>query len=72
MTGKTLTNEADEVAEDAPWPLAYQMQAKLAQEAKFWTHTLYRGPEDKSIKIFYSKNKAESEVMAKMFLEEPV
>ncbi|KAF1954269.1 hypothetical protein CC80DRAFT_517786 [Byssothecium circinans] len=40
--------------------------------AKWWSHNLYRGPDDKKIEILYSKDKEHSETYAKMFLDEPV
>jgi hypothetical protein len=38
----------------------------------WWSHRLYRGPENKPVQILYSKTKEESEKIARQFLDEPV
>ncbi|KAI4939468.1 uncharacterized protein J4E92_000753 [Alternaria infectoria] len=69
------------------WPLAYCIQPQKpkasslqsygfsstqAAPKQWWSHRLYRGPEGKEVEVLYSKNKAQSEIYAKQFLEEPV
>jgi ribonuclease D len=38
----------------------------------WWSHKLYKGPENKPVQILYSKTKADSETIAKQFLDEPI
>ena len=72
-------------SEEARWPLSfeiqphlrYQSQQRLGNEAdkpkaKWWSHLLYRGPNDTKVKVQYSKTKADSEILAKQFLKEKV
>ncbi|KAH6638934.1 hypothetical protein C7974DRAFT_387572 [Boeremia exigua] len=70
--------------EEARWPLSFKITPKQGLEAvgvsktgktpatRWWSHSLYRGPNDERVKILYSKTKAHSEVLAKQFLEEKV
>lgn len=39
---------------------------------RWWSHLLYRGPNDERVKIHYSKTKADSEDLARQFLREKV
>ncbi|CAG5160391.1 uncharacterized protein ALTATR162_LOCUS5807 [Alternaria atra] len=71
----------------AHWPLAYCIQPQKSKASslqsygfsstqaapkRWWSHRLYRGPGDKEVDILYSKTKAQSEIYAKQFLDEPV
>jgi ribonuclease D len=38
----------------------------------WWSHKLYKGPANKPVRILYSKTKADSETIAKQFLDESV
>jgi ribonuclease D len=38
----------------------------------FWSHNLYRGPQDQRVRVFYSRTKLESEEIAHEFLDEKV
>jgi ribonuclease D len=38
----------------------------------WWSYRLYRGPEGKEVEILYSRTKAQSEIYAKRFLDEPI
>ncbi|KAF1928363.1 uncharacterized protein M421DRAFT_420907 [Didymella exigua CBS 183.55] len=38
----------------------------------WWSHQLYRGPNDERVQVQYSKTKADSEILAKQFLDEKV
>jgi ribonuclease D len=70
------------------WPLAYKLQpptqsgqstlqnfgfdsSRPARKC-WWSVKMYRGPDNKSVQIQYSKTKAESERLARQFLNEPV
>lgn len=53
----------------ARWPLSFQMSPN---GHKFWSHNLYRGPQDQPVKVFYSRTKLESEEIAHEFLDEKV
>lgn len=39
---------------------------------RWWSHQLYRGPNDEQVKIQYSKTRGDSEILAKQFLGEKV
>lgn len=39
---------------------------------RWWSHRLYRGPGGEEVEILYSRNKAESEIIAQHFINEPV
>lgn len=39
---------------------------------KFWSHKLYRGPQDQPVRIMYSRTKVESEEIAREFINEKV
>jgi ribonuclease D len=80
--GKTVAKDK------ARWPLDYKLQAPKQQgqpslqafgfdssrPAKkcWWSHRLYKGPDNKLPEILYSKTKADSEAIVKQFLDEPV
>ncbi|KAL1799132.1 hypothetical protein ACET3X_003169 [Alternaria dauci] len=51
---------------------AYGFSSAQAAPKPWWSHRLYRGPGDKEVEILYSKTKAQSEIYAKQFLDEPV
>jgi ribonuclease D len=72
-------------SEEARWPLSFEIQPHLRYQtqqsagaendkpkAKWWSHLLYRGPNDQKVKVQYSKTKADSEILAKQFLKEKV
>ncbi|KAF1847993.1 uncharacterized protein K460DRAFT_364003 [Cucurbitaria berberidis CBS 394.84] len=65
------------------WPLAYCLQPRgNNQQPRFesqrpppkqwWSHTLYRGPGNKEVQILYSRTKAQSEIIARQFLDESI
>ncbi|KAJ4308532.1 hypothetical protein N0V94_009317 [Neodidymelliopsis sp. IMI 364377] len=70
----------------ARWPLAFKLQpptlqglvldgagsGQLVSKKQWWSHTLYRGPNNEPVKVMYSKSKAASEALAKQFLAEKV
>jgi ribonuclease D len=72
----------------ARWPLAFKLQppkqsgqptlqtfgfdSKRPPKKCWWSHTMYRGPENKPVQILYSKTKADSETIARQFLNESV
>lgn len=85
MTGQTV--ESTKVCETDPtpaaehnvvWPLSYKLKqvqkdtTTTSAPKRWWSHTLYRGPDDRPVTVLYSKNKTESEALAKMFIHEPV
>ncbi|KAF3009536.1 hypothetical protein E8E13_004948 [Curvularia kusanoi] len=41
-------------------------------KARWWSHLLYRGPNNQKVKILYSRTKADSETLAAQFLQEKV
>ncbi|KAI8933308.1 hypothetical protein NX059_009933 [Plenodomus lindquistii] len=74
-------------AEKARWPLSYCLQPPKEKPSslmafgiasnkpppqRWWSHQLYRGPGDKEVEILYSRNKAQSELVAQHFINEPV
>ncbi|KAF2467821.1 uncharacterized protein BDR25DRAFT_233455 [Lindgomyces ingoldianus] len=78
-----LTEDAVETPteETVKWPLRYRIhlpqvvpdQGLGGEPPKlWWSHKLYRGPEDQAVKILYSKTKWQSEAIAKQFLDEPI
>jgi ribonuclease D len=61
--------------DSSSWPLSYRLkdsEHNTTGPKRWWSYALYRGPSDKPVTILYSKNKAESEAIAKRFLHEPV
>ncbi|KZM19952.1 3'-5' exonuclease [Ascochyta rabiei] len=83
----TLKNATSALsAEKARWPLAFKIQPQAPQGSSafgvpwtnrkptktWWSHVLYRGPNNERVKILYSKTKADSEVLARQFLGEEV
>lgn len=73
--------------EKAQWPLSYRLQlSKTAKSSLqtygfgtgkpppriWWSHELYRGPDDKEVEILYSRDKAQSELIAQHFTNEPI
>ncbi|KAH7396302.1 ribonuclease H-like domain-containing protein [Pyrenochaeta sp. MPI-SDFR-AT-0127] len=69
------------------WPLAYCLQPPNIKQPllqtygfdsnrpiplRWWSHRLYRGPGNKEVEILYSRTKAQSEIVAQHFLNEPV
>lgn len=53
----------------ARWPLSFQMSQT---GHRFWSHSMYRGPRDQPVRVFYSRTKLESEEIANEFLGEKV
>ncbi|KAI3392612.1 hypothetical protein diail_5454 [Diaporthe ilicicola] len=60
---------ADSKRDRARWPLSFQM---TPTGHRFWSHRLYRGPQDQPVKVLYSRTKLESEEIAHDFLHEKV
>lgn len=56
---------------DDGWPLSYRM-IRPTKGQEWWSHKLYKDPDGNAVKILYSKSKDESEVFAKLFLDEDV
>lgn len=68
----------------AGWPLAFKLQPQKPQglptsgvaskrpipKKRWWSHVLYRGPNNEPVKILYSKTKEDSEALAQQFLGE--
>lgn len=59
----------DSKRDGARWPLSFQMSPT---GHRFWSHSLYRGPRDQPVRVFYSRTKLESEEIAHEFLGEKV
>lgn len=59
----------DSKRDRAAWPLSFQMSPT---RNRCWSHTLYRGPQDQPVRLFYSRTKSESEEIAHEFLGEKV
>ncbi|KAI4951908.1 hypothetical protein J4E91_003369 [Alternaria rosae] len=71
--GVNLRNWSKEASKSKASSLqSYGFSSTQAAPKQWWSHRLYRGPEGKEVEVLYSKNKAQSEVYAKQFLEEPV
>jgi ribonuclease D len=51
---------------------AFGFDSTRPLKKRWWSHRLYKGPNDKPVRILYSKTKADSETIAQQFLEEPV
>ena len=84
-SGNALSAANGEKAK-ARWPLSFKIQpqaqrgleafgvtsttAKEKPKRRWWSHLLYRGPNNERVKILYSKTKEESEVLARQFLNE--
>lgn len=71
------SNETDECDDEAAWPLSYQIcfPAQILGgplSKRWWSHTLYRGPENKHVEVLYSKTKEDSEALAQKFLNEQI
>jgi ribonuclease D len=83
---KSLTEPAKH--DKARWPLAFNLQppkqsgqpslqtfgfdSSRTPKKCWWSHRMYRGPENKPVQILYSKTKADSETIARQFLNESV
>jgi ribonuclease D len=78
MTEQTVPEplEAEDQNEGVQWPLAYRLKIPQHQNGTsseiWWSHRLYRGPENREVKILYCKTKEESERIARKFLDEPL
>lgn len=76
LMGERAPPKQDEVKDEkggALWPLPYRMQIPQGSgQPRWWSHELYRGPKNTPIQILYSKDKAQSEILAKKFLDEPI
>src|SRR5690242_9908622 len=83
----TLKNAAIQPkSEEARWPLSFKITPPPQQgfeafglstangkpKKRWWSHLLYRGPNNERVKILYSKTKADSELLAKQFLREKI
>jgi ribonuclease D len=69
------TEDCDEEAVASP--LSYEMRIPLQSLGapllkRWWSHTLYRGPDNKAVEVLYSKTKEDSEALAQKFLDEPI
>ncbi|KAH9882581.1 hypothetical protein J1614_000817 [Plenodomus biglobosus] len=73
--------------EEAQWPLSFCLQPPKANPTslqahgfrtnnaparRWWSHQLYRGPDNQEVEILYSRNKAQSELIAQHFINEPI
>jgi ribonuclease D len=74
--------------DEASWPLSYKLQlpkqqnqpslqafgfdSRRPEKKCWWSHRLYRGPDNKPVEILYSKTKDDSEAIAQQFLNETV
>jgi len=54
------------------WPLDFKLKNWPRGTHKWWHHWKYRGLQDEVVEISYSKTKADSEVLAQSFLNEPI
>lgn len=59
----------DSKRDRARWPLSFQMSPT---GHRFWSHNLYRGPQDQPVRVLYSRTKLESDEIAHEFLSEKV
>ncbi|KAL6706225.1 hypothetical protein ACN47E_005960 [Coniothyrium glycines] len=74
-------------AEVTRWPLAYCLQRPQPSSSslqaygfgldkrplrRWWSYKLYRGPNNKEVEILYSRTKAQSEIIAQHFVDEPI
>lgn len=69
------SDEAESTSDgEFAWPLSYvlQMPQREPGQTIWWSHKLYRGPENKSPEVFYSKTKHDSELLAQKFLDKPL
>ncbi|KAF2800368.1 hypothetical protein K505DRAFT_320477 [Melanomma pulvis-pyrius CBS 109.77] len=77
---ESVNLNATEIKSDgeAGWPLSYRLQIPQCQNLgdpppkQWWSHRLYRGPENKAVEVLYSKTKEDSEALALKFLDEPM
>ncbi|ORX96970.1 hypothetical protein BCR34DRAFT_497317, partial [Clohesyomyces aquaticus] len=78
-----LTQDANEESseEEVQWPLSYRIHLPEdvsgqwfsgPTQQRWWNRALYRGPKDQAVQILYAKTKAESEAIAKQFLNKPI
>ncbi|KAJ8110422.1 hypothetical protein OPT61_g6738 [Boeremia exigua] len=81
-----LQDAASAPKSKARWPLSFKIvpppkqgleavgvsTSKEQPKKRWWSHLMYRGPNNELVKVLYSKTKADSEVLAKQFLEEKV
>ncbi|KAF2742196.1 ribonuclease H-like protein [Sporormia fimetaria CBS 119925] len=70
-------NVAEEGSSKSVWPLSYRISVPVkstptASPKQWWSHALYRGPEDHAVEVHYSRTREQSENLAKKFLHEPV
>jgi ribonuclease D len=73
QASSNLVEAKDETKNEISWPLLYRMQIPEGQPwPRWWCHDLYRGPKDAPVEVLYSKDKAQSEILAKKFLGEAV
>ena len=83
-TSKNAANVLN--GEKAQWPLAFKIQPHAPEglskfgatstnqrlKKRWWSHLLYRGPNNEQVKILYSKTRVDSETLAQQFLKETV
>ncbi|KAF2024529.1 hypothetical protein EK21DRAFT_78483 [Setomelanomma holmii] len=50
----------------------FGFNSSLSARKCWWSHRLYKGPNDKPVQILYSKTRQDSETIARQFLDEPV
>jgi len=57
----------------AKWPLDFKLKDSWRSGSqKRWHHWQYQGSKNEVVEVIYSKTKAESEVLAQKFLNEPI
>lgn len=65
----TIQESRHDTFTEVPQRLLYWIRD---EPGRYWSHTLYRGPQNAAVNIIYCKNRAESENAARSFLKEPV
>ncbi len=81
-TDSTVQTVSISNKQTAQWPLSFQLRkvpppvgppgGRPRPVQQYWNHTLYRGPGDEPVQVFYSTTKQQSEELAQKFLQEPV
>ncbi|KAH9898630.1 ribonuclease H-like domain-containing protein [Xylariomycetidae sp. FL2044] len=61
---------------EIPWPLSFRLQTpkprKGSNKKHWWSYELYRGPEGQQPRVFYAGSRADSERIARKFLQQRV
>ncbi|KAI1355472.1 hypothetical protein F5Y01DRAFT_178095 [Xylaria sp. FL0043] len=60
--------------DQSQWPMTFALRPPQddVTPRRWWHHYYYRGPHGQSVQVLYSKNKSESENIARQFKNEPV